>query len=62
MPLKIEIILTDEGRVMFAGPIDNKVMCYGLLEAARDIIQGHKVSESRVQLAPSVQLPPLGGK
>ena len=62
MPVKIEIVMTDDGQIGFRGPVENKILCYGLLEVARDIISAHGIEKSQVQLVvPQVSLPPLGG-
>jgi hypothetical protein len=33
------------GPVQVTGPIENKVLCYGMLEAARDLIKDFKPSQ-----------------
>lgn len=43
---KIEIILHDNGNVEVNGPVDNKVLCYGLLDCARDIIQEYGAAKA----------------
>jgi hypothetical protein len=32
---KLEITLLSDGRIKVSGPIDNKILAYGMLEAAR---------------------------
>jgi hypothetical protein len=39
------ITMQPNGSINVQGPIPNKVLCYGLLEAARDIIQSYKSSD-----------------
>lgn len=41
----ILITMQPNGSINVQGPIPNKVLCYGLLEAARDIIQTYKPSD-----------------
>lgn len=35
---ELKIILDDNGNVKLEGPVDNKLLCYGLLEIAKDTI------------------------
>ena len=45
----LAITMTDDGQVQVAGPIENKVLCYGLLEVAKDIINdATKKSDHRI--------------
>ena len=53
--IKIEIVLKD-GTLSVTGVLDNKLLCYGLLEAAKDVVRNHR-SERRVE--PASALPPL---
>jgi hypothetical protein len=39
MSVKLEIILNDNGSITVNGPISNKLMCWGLLTAAEDVIR-----------------------
>ena len=39
------ITLDADGRVIVSGPVDNKILCYGLLEAARQVIQEYKAEK-----------------
>ena len=38
MAQTLTITLTDEGQVTCSGPLTEKILCYGLLEVARDIV------------------------
>jgi hypothetical protein len=49
---EIRIGLTEDGKVLVAGPIDDKVLCYGLLESAKDAIREHKAKQGKVEVAP----------
>lgn len=61
MPVAITITLTDDGQLNVNGPIDNRMLSYGMLEMARDIIadRARKASENLVQPAAGVILPKL---
>lgn len=48
----LTITLNDQGRLSVTGPIENKVLCYGLLGAARDEISSYK--------AATITAPPAG--
>lgn len=37
--VKLTIEMNEQGQVSVNGPIPNKVLCYGLLETARDVIK-----------------------
>lgn len=57
MPLELIIRVDDAGRLNVTGPLHDKVLCYGLLEAARDAVQEHvKANAGLVQ--PAAALPP----
>lgn len=46
------------GQVGVSGPIDNKMMAYGMLAAAKDAIYDFgKQQQNRVQIADATQLP-----
>ena len=40
--LKIVVFVDSEGRVMIEGPLKNKLLCYGLLEAGKDAVRNHR--------------------
>ncbi len=56
MPIVAQLAITmdDAGRINVNGPIENRVLCYGLLEAAKDAIKSH--AEQSAQLITT--LPP----
>ena len=37
----ITITLSEDGKFSCAGPLDNKVLCYGLLELAKESVAKH---------------------
>lgn len=59
----IVLTITYNGKTTdVSGPLDNKLLCYGMLETARDVINGFSeedraAAEQRVVLAPGA-LPP----
>jgi hypothetical protein len=58
MAAQLIITLDDAGKIQVAGPLDNQLMCYGMLEAGKAALQEHwRTSQNRVQLAPG-PLPP----
>jgi len=45
----LTITMEETGGVHVSGPLDNKVLCYGLLEVAKDIVLDHeKKKEQRI--------------
>jgi hypothetical protein len=54
-PVELVIKLTPTGQVTVTGPIEQRLLCYGLLEVARDVIGAHNPTEQRI--VP----PPAGG-
>lgn len=49
---EIRIGLTEDGNVIVAGPIDDKILCYGMLEAAKDAVRQHKEKKASIQVPP----------
>lgn len=41
---QIIVTLLMDGSIQVIAPLDNKILCYGLLEVARDQIAAHKPS------------------
>lgn len=61
MPLELKIIRHDDGSLAVTGPIDDKIVAYGLLECARDAITEHHLQKARlVQPATVMPFPKLG--
>ena len=48
MPIQLLITLTGDGQVQVAGPLEDRVLCYGLLEAARDAVREYRPDPSGV--------------
>lgn len=53
---RLEIILSDNGQVAVNGPIDNRMLCYGLLGVAFDSIQ--EFNSARLAAAQQRIVPP----
>lgn len=50
--IELHIVLNDAGQVSVTGPLENRLLCYGLLEAAKEVIAAHQAqSQRRVQPA-----------
>lgn len=64
MRAKIEIVWEDDGRVNVTGPLQDRVLMYGLLGMAQDATREYKVPPA-IMTAPAGalrQLPGLNGK
>lgn len=46
--IQLTIVMTAEGKVGVQGPIDNKILCYGLLETAKEVIAHYHVQQARL--------------
>ena len=59
---KLTITLSPNGQVSVTGPIDNAMLCYGLLEVAKDVVRTHvqKKAESGIVI-PRIVMPRNGG-
>jgi len=55
MKTTIIIEVTEEGKVSMNGPLENKVLCYGLLEVAKDLVRNHQPSPI---IKPKIELKP----
>jgi len=40
--VKLEIVADDAGNVYLTGPLQNKVLCLGLLEMAKDVVKTYQ--------------------
>ena len=59
---KIVITLDSQMHLHLEGTLDNKMLCYGMLEAAKDEIRKHvEDAQRRVVVAPAAVLPHLRG-
>jgi len=52
--VSLTINVMDDGKVGVVGPLHDKLVCYGLLEVARDVVRDYKVGS-----APGIVVPTL---
>lgn len=57
MPLELKIMQDDAGQISISGPIENKLLCYGLLEVARDGIAEHHRQAAQRLVQPASVVP-----
>ena len=50
--MKISVIIDEQGGASVEGPLQNKVLCYGLLQVGMDLVRNHK---------PGPQIQPVTG-
>ncbi len=53
--IQIIISMFPNGQINVNGPIHDKILCYGLLEIARDIVKDYKPQQV---IVPQIVLPP----
>ncbi len=53
---RMTISLMDDGNVHMVGPLEDKILCYGMLEIAKQIVQNHN-SEKKIVLAQPAVIP-----
>ena len=51
--IELRIVVSDDGQLQITGPIENKVVCLGILEIAKDVVKHYEV--------PLVQTVPANG-
>ena len=56
---QIVVQLNHDGTINVSAPLENKLLCYGLLEVAKDLVRDHK--PALVQTAPAEVLRGLNG-
>ena len=61
MPVELRIVMTDEGQVQVNGPLQNKIMCYGLLMTAMDAIRDTHDANRRLVQPVSLVPPTIPG-
>jgi hypothetical protein len=62
MPAQLLITLHENGQIQVEGPLENRILCYGLLECARDALRDMKPAEpKRIVPAGFVPFPKNGG-
>ena len=61
MPITLTITLDEAGGIGLSGPVSNTILCYGLLELAKDAIREYnKENQTLVKPAPGPLLFPPG--
>lgn len=55
--VKLEIIVNDNNGITVNGPLTNKILCYGLLTAAQDVIRNFEPKEQSLISVPEFQAP-----
>lgn len=60
MSVKVELIITvsNGGEIRVHGPIHDKILCFGLLEIAKDIVRTYKPEEQSNIVMPNLTLMP----
>jgi hypothetical protein len=59
--LELKIALDETGQIAISGPIENEIVCYYLLEKARQAVQNHHTKALRL-VQPATLVPPNLGK
>ncbi len=57
MGIQVTITMDDNGQVNVNGPLDNRVLLYGLLETAKDVVQKFNEDNAR-RVQPATIMPP----
>lgn len=50
--IKLEIVLDDKGAVNVSGPLEDKILCFGLIELAKTVITTYKARENNIIKVP----------
>lgn len=63
MAMKIEILINDAGQLQVTGNIENLMIVYGVLEAAKDALREHHQQQAKniIQPAGGLMLPKMPG-
>jgi len=46
--LTLTVMLEEDGQIGVNGPIDNKILCYGMLELAKQAIQAYEPGKQKL--------------
>ena len=57
MAMTLTITLNDNGSVLVNGPLNNKIICWGLLTAAQDVIRTYNPAEQPLIEVPTFEAP-----
>ncbi len=59
---KLTITLSPNGKVQVEGPVDQVMLCFGLLEVAKDVIRTHAQKQAESPIIPLHALLPGNGR
>ena len=59
---KLTITLSPNGNVGVEGPVDQIILCYGLLDAAKDVIRTHAQKKAESSIVSLQALRPGNGR
>ncbi len=62
MPLELKVAIDETGALAISGPIDNEMVCYYLLEKARQVVAEHHATKAARLVQPAAALPFSLGK
>lgn len=51
--VELHIVLDESGKVGVSGPINDKMVCYALLDCARDAIKDHNDQAAKSAIVPA---------
>ena len=56
--IKIEITMEENGQILVTGPLQDKILMFGILEVARQIVHSYKGDVNSI-VKPSLFIPPI---
>ena len=59
---KLTITMSPSGAISVTGPIDNGLLCFGLLEVAKDVVREHIKKKAESGIVPVQILLPGNGR
>lgn len=57
MAMQLVIDVSDGGQVSVTGPIENKILCFGLLKVAEQVVAAHGQEQASPILRPRAIMP-----
>ena len=57
---KLVITLLNSGKIEVNGPLHDKILCYGLLEIAKDVVKSYNI-QSKIMTTPIMLHPKIQG-
>lgn len=61
MEVRIELVMRDGGQFSVSAPFENRALCYGMLEMARDVIQQRSEALQQSRVVVATDMPTLNG-